>query len=310
MRNRILRIRSVGYGLAALAILGGAVVACGDDDTTDDAAPTMQSAPSTEEAPSSVDEPATTTTTTEPPGEHAELIMAYCEGFGRLDEPGGVDQLIGMMTEDVVLTDTVLGGALTGTEMVRDYLTGEIFADIDTSLCGAAVQRGNWYAGTYALGSSEVGTGATGITVMHITDGKIDQHISYYTPDRELVAPSTELVETSEAIDYCNAWDEGGDADAVVSLVAPDAELHFGGVVIEGAAAIGEYVATTFDFDQNDCDTAVAGNGEWVAGANTFTNTETGNAIEGVNVTLVDDDGKIAVHHAHLEAPVEATAAG
>ena len=131
----------------------------GTTTSTDDAAPTVQSPPSTEEAPATVDEPATTTTTTtEPPGEYAELVMDYCEGFGRLDEPGGVDELIGMMTEDVVLTDTVLGGALTGTEMVRDYLTGEIFADIDTSLAGAAVQRGNWYAGTYALGSSELGT--------------------------------------------------------------------------------------------------------------------------------------------------------
>jgi hypothetical protein len=305
MRTRIQRIHSVGYALAALAILGGVMVACGDDDATDDAAPTTQSAPTTEEAPSTVEEPATTTTTTEPPGEYAELIVDYCEGFGRLDEPGGVDELMGMMTEDVVLTDTLLGGALTGTEMVRGYVTSEVFAGIDTSLCGAAVQRGNWYAGTYSLGSSEVGIGATGITVMHVTDGKIDQHISYYTPDQELVALSTEPVETSKVIDYCNAWDEGGDPDAVVSLLAPAAELHFGGVVIEGADAIGEYVATTFDSDQNDCDTVVVENGEWVAGANTFTNTETGDVVEGVNVTRIDDNEKIVAHYAHLEAPAE-----
>lgn len=49
----------------------------------------------------------------------------------------------------------------------------------------------------------------------------------------------------------------------------------------------------------------VVENGEWVAGANTFTNTETGDVVEGVNVTRLDDNEKIVAHYAHLEAPAE-----
>ena len=103
------------------------------------------------------------------------------------------------------MTDTVLGASLTGTEQVRGYLTSELFGGIDTARCGAAVYRGDWYAGTYSLGSSETGTGAIGITAMRVTDGKVDRHISYYTPDQELFAPSAEPVANSGAIAYCNA---------------------------------------------------------------------------------------------------------
>lgn len=314
MRVRLQQFRPVFYALAALAVLVGMLVACGDDDATDDAARTTQQAPATDEVPATVEKPSTTTTS-EPAGDErdaalVEVATTYCEGFGRLEEPGAVDELIGMMADDVVLTDTVLGASLTGTEMVRGYLTSEVFADIDTALCGAGIQRGNWVAGSYSLGGSEAGIGAVGITVMHFTDGKVDQHISYYTPDQELVAPATEPVEESVAIDYCHAWDDGADADAVVSFLAPDAEFHFGGVVIEGADAIGEYVATTFDSDQNECGTVVVEHGAWVAGANTFTNTETGAVFEGVNVIRLDENEKITHHFGHLEVPVETTVAG
>lgn len=312
MKTRTHPFRRIASALAALAILGGGLGACGDDTTDDAAAPTTESAPTSEAAPSTTEPPAetTTTTTTGPVGEYAALIVDYCESFGRLDEPGALDELMGRMTDDVVLTDTVLGASLTGTEQVRDYLTSELFAGIDTALCGAAVNRGDWYAGTYSLGSSELGTGAEGITAMHVTDGRIDQHISYYTPDQELVAPGTEPVETSDVEAYCNAWDEGGDPDAVMAFLAPTAELHFGDLVIEGAAAIGEYAATTFDFDRNDCEIVVVEHGEWVAGANTFSNTETGAVVEGVDVIQVGEDGKIVTHYAHLEAPTEVSVAG
>ncbi len=311
MRTRTHQLHLIVSAVAAFSLLCGVLTACGDDDTTDDAAPATQETATTEEAPTPEQEPdPTTTTTTEPAGEYAELVVDYCESFGRLDEPGALDELMGMMTDDVVLTDTVLGASLTGTEQVRDYLTSELFAGIDTALCGAAVHRGDWYAGTYSLGGSAAGTGAVGITAMHLTDGKIDQHISYYTPDQELVAPSSESIETSEVVTYCNAWDDGGDPDAVMAFLAPTAELHFGDVVIEGAAAIGEFVTTTFDFDQNDCGTAVVEHGVWVAGDNTFSNTETGAVHEGVDVVQVDQDGKIVEHYAHLEASAEASVAG
>lgn len=303
--------RRILAALAALALLGAVLAACGDDDATDDAAPTTEESPSTETAPPPTEAPAeTTTTTTEPVDENLALIVDYCEGFGRLDEPGALDELVAMMTDDVVMTDIVLGASLTGTEQVREYLTSEIFAGTDTALCGAAVHRGDWYAGTYSLGDSATGTGATGVTAMRVADGKIDRHISYYTPDQELVAPSTETVGTSGAIAYCSAWDDGGDPEAVMALVAPTAQLHFGEVVFDGADAIGEYAATSFDFDRNDCDPVVVEHGAWVAGANTFTNTATDATIEGVNVFAVDEDGLILHHYAHLDAPTEPTVAG
>ncbi len=310
MRTRTHHARRIVSALAALALLGGALAACGDDDTTDDAAPATEATPSTEAVPTTAQPAETTTTTTEPTDENVALIVDYCEGFGRLDEPGALDELVGRMADDIVMTDTVLGASLTGIEQVREYLTSEIFAGIDTARCGAAVHRGDWYAGTYSLGGSATDTGAAGITAMHVADGKVDRHISYYTPDQELVAPSPEPVETSDAIAYCNAWNDGGDPEAVMALLAPTAQLHFGEVVIEGAPAIGEYVRESFDFDRNDCDTVVVEHGAWVAGANTFTDTTTDAVIEGVNVFEVDEDGMILHHYGHLDAPTEASLAG
>ena len=95
-----------------------------------------------------------------------------------------------------------------------------------------------------------------------------------------------------------------------MALLAPTAQLHVGEVVVDGAAAIGEYVATGFDFDRNDCDTVVVEHGVWVAGANTFTNTTTDAAIEGVNVFEVDEDGMILHHYAHLDARTETSPVG
>jgi hypothetical protein len=102
--------------------------------------------------------------------------------------------------------------------------------------------------------------------------------------------------------DYCHAWDDGADADEVLSFMTPDAELQIATPIV-GADAIRDYIENDFDFDRNDCDDVAVENGDWVAGANTFENTTTGAVVEGVQILLMNEDGLIAGHFAHIEAP-------
>ncbi|MCB1006423.1 MAG: nuclear transport factor 2 family protein, partial [Acidimicrobiales bacterium] len=162
---------------------------------------------------------------------------------------------------------------------------------------------GEWGAGAYTLSDSTTTGGGEGIAAMHVTDGKVDAQINYYTPvDSGAEAPPAETVDDSVVVDYCNAWNDSVDADQVLSYLTDDATLTLL-APIEGKDAIREFIDTSFDFDQNDCDDVAVVHAGWGAAANTFTNSESGLTVSGVNIVRLTDDGQISEHHVHMEAP-------
>ncbi len=281
-----------------VAALGAAAMtflpACGSDDAADDAAATTTTTTEAEAAPSPEVSP-----------EDQEVVDSateLCEAYGGLDQPGAVDALLGTMSDDIVVTDTVLGADLTGTEAVRAYVTSDAFAGIDTMDCGAAVQRGDWVAGSYTLSNSTTSGGGEGIAAIHVTDGKVDRQINYYTPvESGAVAPESETIVDSALLDYCHAWDDGADADEVLSYMSTDPELQVV-TTFTGADAIRTFIDTAFDFDVNDCGDEAVTHGDWGAAANTFSSTVNGTTIEGVNVVLIGADGTIAKHFVHMDS--------
>jgi len=276
---------------AAAVLLASPLAACGDDDAEDAA-----NGDTTEE---STETTAGTTEEAEPESEAAQLGTELCEAFGAVDEPGGVDAVLEMLTDDVVFTDVVLGADLTGKEQVRAYLTSDAFAGIDTNECGATVSRGDWAAGAYTLSDSETGAGGSGIAAVHVTDGLVDRQIVHYTQfEADAPTPPEDTVSEGVVFDYCAAWNDGADVDEILSYMTDDTTL----VAIEpltGPEAIGGFLES-FDFDQNDCGTEGIENGDWWALANTFTNATTGSGIEGVNVVRVED-GKVAAHYVYID---------
>ena len=286
--------RAAKYSVIALSLTLGLLAACGSDEEVKDVALTTQ----------------VETTTTIAPERSAEdqavvdVATSLCEAYGGLDRPGAVDELVALMADDIVVTDTVLGADLTGTDAVRAYVTSDAFAGVDTMACGAAIQRGGWVAGTYTLSSSATGAGGQGIAAVHVSEGKVDRQVNYYTAvESGATAPSNDTLADSVFLDYCHAWDDGVDADAVLSYMSAEPELQVV-TTLSGADAIREFIDNSFDFDQNDCDDVAVVNGDWGAAANTFTNSANGTSIQGVNIVQIDADGKIARHFVHMEAPV------
>lgn len=287
------RVR-VAIALVAVAALGVPLAACGGDD--DDAADTS--------ADTSVD--TTETTSGEDTGGEAaaaseamRLGTELCESFDSLDEPGGVDAALALLSDDVVFSDVVLGADLNGKEQVRAYMTSDAFAGIDSNQCGAVIGQGDWAAGTYTLSNSATGAGGSGIAAVHVSDGLVDRQIVHYTQN-ETDAPSPPEDTISEGIgfDYCHAWDDGADADAVLSYMTDDPTL----IVVQpatGADAVRGFVES-FDFDQNDCAEVGVGHGDWFAMANEFTNTTTGAAVAGVNILRLEGD-RVAAHHVYFD---------
>jgi ketosteroid isomerase-like protein len=280
---------------AVLCLLVASMAGCGDDE----------SASTSTTGETTTTEAATTTATSEPDAGIDEGVVAVatalCEAYDGIQEPGAIDELLALMTDDVVVTDTVLGASLTGHEQVRGYLMSDAFAGVDTMTCGASVQRGGWVAGTYTLGNSTTGQAGQGIAAIHVVDGKVDQQVNYYTPvDTGAVPPPTEATSESVILDYCHAWDDGVDADAVLSYLAPDAELVVLAPIV-GLDAIRAFVENDFDFDQNDCDGVAVVHGSWGAAANTFTNTSSGASVQGINIIRFDDEGRIVGHYVHVD---------
>jgi ketosteroid isomerase-like protein len=315
------RARTRRIAVAAILPLAVATACGGDDSTQESTAPAATEAPTTAaatteapstdppvtEAPATVPpntEPTTDTTTVDDDAVEA-VARSLCEAYGNLDQPDGVEALLALMTDDVVVTDTVLGASLTGHDQIRAYVTGDAFAQIDSSECGATVRRGNWVAGSYTLSNSATGAGGQGIAAIHVTDGKVDQQINHYTPvDGDAAPPPDEPVTESIVLEYCHAWDDGGDVDAVLALMSPDPELIVG-FSIAGVDAIRDFVAT-FPFDQNDCGDVAVVHGAWGAAANTFVDSTTGELVEGVNVVEIVD-GRIDRHFVYLDHTVSWT---
>lgn len=242
--------------------------------------------------------------TTEPETAEPEptMGMQLCEAWGQVHEPGGVKQLLSLMTDDVVVTDTQLGADLVGHEAVRGYVTSEAFAPYDIMECGAVVEAGAWGGGSYTLSStSEPGSGQ-GITAVHTTDGLVDRQVMYYTGTEERApAPSTELVENSTGEAYCQAWDDGVDVDAVLSHLTDDVVFTASEPLV-GKDAVAEFIETDFVFDDAECGDALAENGEWAVGATTFTDSDSGLTFVGVNILRIDENGLIAEHHPFYDA--------
>ena len=230
----------------------------------------------------------------------SSLAGELCEAYGRVHEPGGVDALLALMTDDVVVTDTNLGADLTGTDAVRAYLTSDTFAGIDTAECGAAVLRGDWVAGSYNLRNSATDRAGQGISAIHVTDGKVDRQVVHYTSvPSGAVEPSDELVTEGVGLDYCHAWDDGADPDAVLSYMSAEPELTVTEPLV-GTEAISVFLES-FEFDTNECDDVGVAHGEWGAAANRFTNSTTGEAVEGVSVVRFDTEGKVAQHFVYFD---------
>jgi hypothetical protein len=280
--------------LACGAALLLASVGCGDDDG-DDASTASTSAAVDDTVDETADE-----TADEATDDVVAVATALCETYGGLQEPGAVDDLLALMSDDVVVTDTVLDADLEGKEAVRGYLTGEAFADFDTMDCGATVDRGGWVAGTYTLSSSETGQAGEGIAAIHVTDGLVDRQVNHYTPSSDPTAPPTGTVSESTIEDYCHAWDAGVDVEQVVSFLAPEAELSIVQPIV-GIDAIRTFIEDDFDFDENDCGDDAVEFGQWSALASGFTNSDSGLTAGGVNVVHVDDEGLVDAHHVYYD---------
>ena len=279
------------FVVVALGLVVVSLPACGSDETAEDTSTTRVQTTSTTEPERSPEDQ-----------EVVDVATALCQAYGGLDQPGAVDNLVSNMADDIVVTDTVIGADLTGTDAVRGYVTSDAFAGIDSMECGAFVQRGNWAAGSYTLSDSTTGGGGQGIAAIHVADGKVDRQINYYTQaPTGAVPPPADTVADSVVVDYCHAWDDGADADEVLSLMSADPQLELV-TSLAGADAIRTFIDTSFDFDQNDCGDAVVVHGDWGAGANGFTNTVNGTAVEGVNVVLIDANGLIAKHFVHMDS--------
>ena len=190
---------------AAAVLLASPLAACGDDDDDAEDAATGDTTEETTE---------TTADTTEDDGVDAETVqvgMALCEAFGAVGQPGGVDAVLDMLTDDVVFGDVVLGADLTGKEQVRAYLTSEAFEGIDSSECGAMVRRGSWGAGAYTLSNSETGAGGSGIAAVHVTDGLVDRQVVHYTQfEADAPTPPEDTVSEGVVFDYCRGVERRG----------------------------------------------------------------------------------------------------
>lgn len=272
---------------AASVLLAAPLASCGDDEQADESTSTTSEEITTTEADTAVD------------SEAATLGAELCEAFGALDEPGGVDAVLGMLTDDVVFTDVVLGADLTGKEQVEAYLASDAFAGIDSNDCGAMVARGAWGAGAYTLSDSETGAGGSGIAAVHVTDGLVDRQVVHYTQNEaDAPLPPEDTISSGVGFDYCHAWDEGADADTVLSYMTAEPTM----VVTEpvtGTEGVRAFIES-FDFDENDCADEGIQHGEWGAMANGFTNSTTGVGVEGVNIIRFDGD-KVAAHYVYFD---------
>lgn len=288
-----------GRGRIAIALVGvialsAPLAACGgdDDESADTTADTSADTTETTSGQDAGDEEATAS-------EAMRLGTELCESFDSLDEPGGVDAALELLSDDVVFSDVVLGADLNGKEQVRAYLTSDAFAGIDSNQCGAVVGQGDWAAGTYTLSDSSTGAGGSGIAAVHVTDGLVDRQVVHYTQNEaDAPSPPEETISEGVGFDYCHAWDDGADADAVLSYMTADPNL----VVAEPATGVDGVRAfvESFDFDQNECAEVGIQHGDWFAMSNVFTNTTTGAAVEGVNILRLEGD-KVAAHYVYFD---------
>jgi hypothetical protein len=326
------RTRRFGAAIAVLGIALASGLGCSDSDDTATSEPTDVSAtPDTVVPPDNTDASETTEasdttvapeTTTETEATEApettsstdvpftyfadpnpavgDPVIALCEAYGQLAEPGGTDAVMALMTDDVVVTETVLGEQYQGAVEVAEFVGGlNPTFGIEGSICGDMVQAGNWVAGGFSLLNAD-GPVSQGIGAMHVTDGKVDQQIIYYTPVAGALEPDVDSGTGvhSAAMSLCAAWADGADPDKILSRMTAEPALYTEQAFI-GADAI-RALADALPYDVNECGVEIQ-NGAWEAVANRFTDTAAGVSSEGVNVVLVDPSGLVSTHWVHIE---------
>ena len=345
MKN-LTRIHHAGAAIAVLGIACVSITACGSDDEASNAA----TSPDTTEMvvnESTVDaaaepattEPATTeSVTTEPATTEApategtapiwvtddglpfinaldpaitEPALAFCRAFGNLDEPDGVDQLMALASDDIVIEDMLLGETYSGRDDVKAFVEG-LYATfgIDRAVCpGDAVQGASWAAGTYELYAADTLL-SQGIAAIKVgDDGLVERQVNYYTlsPDG-LRQPDIDQGGGVLSIgsQYCSAWGDpyGGDfgdqpdPERILSLMSAEPTLH-GATTIAGAEQIRIFAENSV-WDRNECGMEVK-QVQWEAVANRFFDDDSGTIWEGVNVLALDANELVTDHWTFLE---------
>ena len=338
--KKLTTIHRTGAGLAALGIACASIAACGSDDeasdtasssdttevvaddsTVDTAAEPAATEPAATEP--AATEPATTdTSSTELTDDGLAYIsdldlaitepaLTFCEAYGNLDEPDGVDQLMALVSDDIVIEDMLLGETYSGPEDVRAWVAGlyDTFG-IDGAVCpGDAVQGASWTAGPYELWVGE-SLLSQGIAAVRVNDeGLIERQVNFYTPSPD-GTPQPNIDQgggvLSIGMQYCTAWgdpyyvdvSEDPDPDRIVSLMSAEPTIH-GTRTITGADQIRTF-AENVVWDRNECSGEVQAV-QWEAVANRFFDDDTGSVWEGVNVIALDADELVTDHWSFQE---------
>jgi hypothetical protein len=249
-----------------------------------------------------------------------EPALAFCEAYGNLDEPDGVDQLMALVSDGIVIEDVVLGESYRGRDDVRAYVTGlyDTFA-IDDAVCPyyGGVQGASWAAGTYELyaGNAVLSQGIGAIQVGD--DGPVERQVNFFTPSPDgSLQPTIDSGTGVFAVgsQYCRAWGDGMSATALDEAPDPDRILSWmpaeptidrtadGATTITGAAEIRTFSEGTV-WDGNECSYEVRAVQavQWEAVANRFFDDDTGTIWEGVNVIALDENKLVTDHWPFLE---------
>ena len=334
-----------GAALAVLGIACASIAACGSDDeasntatssdttevavdesTVDTVAEPAATEPAATE-PATTEPAATEPATTEPEAADTsptdltadglaflsdldlaitEPAISFCEAFGNLDEPDGVDRLMALESDDIVIEDMLLGETYRGREDVRAWVAGlyDTFG-IDGAVCpGDAVQGASWTAGPYELWVADTVL-SQGIAAVRVDDeGLIEHQVNFYTPSPDGSRQANIDQGTgvfSIGMQYCSAWgdpydgdfSEDPDPDRIVSLMSAEPTIH-GATTLTGAEQIRTFAEDAV-WDRNECSLEVQAV-QWEAVANRFFDDDTGTVWEGVNVVALDADELVTDH--------------
>lgn len=336
--------------LAAFGLACCSIAACGSDDGPSDSGASRDTtvvvaedapadtSPATDAATTVADEPTTPPVDTEPESSEpaptttgdlpltddglrfigdidpatAALAVTFCTSFGDLDEPDGVDQLMALVSDDIVIDDVVTGETYRGRADVRAYVAG-LYDNlgIDGAVCSGIDLRqgGSWFAGSYMLYAGDTRL-SQGIAAVKVDDaGLVERQVNFYTPGTPTAAQRNADLGSgvlSMGMQYCSAWGDpyGGDLsdrpdpERIVSLMSAEPTIH-GTSTIQGVEQIRSFAENAV-WDRNECSLEFRVL-QWEAVANRFFDDDTGKIWEGVNVIALDENGLVTDHWAFLE---------
>lgn len=234
-----------------------------------------------------------------------ELLVAraFCAAHRDVGAPGGVERLVSLMSEDVVVSDAVAGTRLDGHAAVRDRLSAADPDRIHVLECGATLRAGSWVAIAARARSSAADSSLRGIVAVRVAGSRVEEQVNHLTlgSDADGSLPSRP-VEGHRVVDYCTAWDHGAAPDAVMSFLTPGASLETV-VTVVGRERIGEYAEHGFPYDRNECDEGVVEHGDWAAGTSRLTMTDAGVAVDALSIVWLDEAGLIGRHLLYPDVP-------